>query len=64
MYDHYFDHEICENLKQLIEKDSKLGEPKVKESEDIIAKLVEKSETRPKYALFEARFACLCHLQK
>ena len=39
MYDHYFECEICENLKHLIEKDYKLSEPKIQESEDIISKM-------------------------
>ena len=39
MYDHDFECEICENLKHLIEKDSKVSEPKIQESEDIISKL-------------------------
>ena len=39
MYDHYFECGICENLKHLIDKNSKLSEPKVRECEDIISKM-------------------------
>ena len=39
MYDHYFECGICENLKHLIDTESKLSEPKIKECEDIISKM-------------------------
>ena len=39
MYDHYFECEIFENMKYLLEKESKLNEQKIQESKDIIAKM-------------------------